>query len=141
MIDVEIKYATKDDLDVCHVFDKYNTNEVLLEKIQRDMVILAWLDKSCAGYLRWDWFWNRLPYLSLIQVNAQERNKGVGFKLINNWQQTLKEQNFDFILSSSQKNEPSAINWHLRQGFQQIGQLSSLNEDGSEEIFMRKELI
>ena len=110
------------------------------EKIQRKLVLLAFLNEDCVGYLRWDWFWNRLPYLCLIKVKESNRGKGESTELLSFWEEHLIEQNFEYCLSSSQENEPSAVKWHLSKGFNEIGRLETLNKDGSVEIFLRKEL-
>lgn len=140
MIDAQVITAQDRHFDSCYRFDQFNKQEVLREKINRNLVYIAVLDNKVVGYFRWDMFWNRIPYLCLIKVDKKSRSKGIGTKLLSTWQEELKTSGYTFCLSSSQVNEPEAVDWHFKRGFKEIGRLETLNADGSTEIFLRKEL-
>jgi ribosomal protein S18 acetylase RimI-like enzyme len=140
MLEVKISKATLNQFEECRRWDQFNRDQVLREKIERGFIYLAYFDSDCLGYLRWDFFWNRLPYLCLIVVKKEQRGRGVGQQLLTKWMEDLKQKEYKFCLSSSQENEPPAVEWHLKQGFREIGRLATLNDDGSVEIFLRKEL-
>jgi ribosomal protein S18 acetylase RimI-like enzyme len=139
-VQLDIRFAKQADYNSCSNFDQFNIRATLEEKIRKELALLAFSDQECVGYLSWDWFWGKTPYLCLIKVREDARSQGVGSALLAFWIEHLKGKGVDYCLSSSQENEPSAVEWHLKKGFTEIGRLATLNEDGSNEIFMRKEL-
>lgn len=135
-----VQKANIDEFEICKSYDQLLPSNKLKEKLQEGYIFLLKDKDNIVGYLRWDLFWNRIPYICLIKLIENHRGQGLGKTLLNAFEQHARNINKSFIISSSQANEPRPQNWHKQEGFREIGILSTLNEDGSDEIFYRKEL-
>lgn len=140
MYNIVIKTAQENDFSTCRLFDHYNADHVLKEKITKSFVYLAYNGEECIGYLCWGHFWSRFPNLCWIEVKENARSQGIGKKLLEHFFNEIQKLGHKFCLSSSQENEEYAISWQKSQGFTEIGKVDTLNDDGSSEIFLRKDL-
>lgn len=127
--------------------DDYSATSELSFQIEQDLFAFkslkgqlfgAFSDKKLIAFLRLDPIWDRIPYIGLIWVQLDFRKKGVGKGLLRFVENTLTRKGYDYLISSSQSNEPKPQHWHKKMGFTEIGTLYKLNDDGSREIFYRK---
>lgn len=134
---VKVRFAKDDDLAFVQK-DGYLSEEIILRKIEDKEVIIAEKNGKSVGYLRIEYLWSKLPYLTLIRVIEPFRQQGIGSEMLNYLTGWLRGQGFRVLYSSSQANEPSPQSWHRHMGFEECGILFGINEGGIGEIFFRK---
>jgi len=138
---VNVRFAEPKDLDFCVKSDYKHVGEGMIKrKIEEKAVILAELDGKPVGYLRIEYWWLKIPYISLIIVDEEHRRKGVGTFMIKFLEEYLIRNGHKVLYSSSQVNEPGPQMWHRRAGFEECGCIAGINEGGIGEIFFRKVL-
>ena len=81
-----------------------------------------------------------LPFMGLIVVKEEHRNKGVGKAMLSFSEKHLVKSGYDVLYSSSDVNEPEPQAWHRHMGFQDCGIIAGMNEDGVGEVIFRKKL-
>ena len=145
--EIVIRIARLDDLDFAYQ-DGYVPAEVLKRKIEthaaldpnciEDIVIAEWNEKR-VGYVRLEYLWSIVPYISLIQVLPEHRRQGVGKALLRFIETFLRDAGHEALYSSSQADEPEPQAWHRYMGFEECGFIAGINE-GAGEIFFRKSL-
>ncbi|HSK17867.1 MAG TPA: GNAT family N-acetyltransferase [Longimicrobiales bacterium] len=135
----DIRYATREDREFVGQ-DGYLPVDVLIRKIDDNEVVVADEAGVPLGYARIEFLWSRLPYITLIRVRHDRRRQGVGRALLEFIEKELNGRGYNLLLSSSQSNEQEPQQWHIHMGFGECGRLRGLNDDGSEEVFFRKEL-
>ena len=144
--EIVIRLARLDDLDFAHQ-DGYIPGEVLKRKIEEqtlnldrieDVVIAEWEGKR-VGYVRLEYLWSIVPYISLIQVLPEYRRQGVGKALLRFIETFLRNAGHEALYSSSQADEPEPQAWHRHVGFEECGFIAGIN-DGVGEVFFRKRL-
>ncbi|PLT30669.1 GNAT family N-acetyltransferase [Peribacillus deserti] len=135
-----IRYANWNDLENCLMFEHHPDEALLLTKIELEQLIILEIDGEAAGYVKIDYIWGSLPFISLIKVREGIRGKGYGTQLLKFLENTLKEKGFSVLLSSSQVNEAGPQEWHRKQGFQECGILTGINGEGIGELFFKKAL-
>ena len=145
--EIAIRFARLDDLDFAYQ-DGYIPAAVLKRKIEaqsafnpdciEDVVIAEWNGKR-AGYVRLEYLWSIVPYISLIQVLPEYRRKGIGKALLGFIETFLRETGHEALYSSSQADEPEPQAWHWYMGFEECGFITGINE-GVGEVFFRKSL-
>jgi len=141
MLSVNVRFAELKDLDFCIKSDySYVSKNVLRRKIREKAVILAEVDGKPIGYLRIEYLWLKIPFLSVITVEEEYRRKGVGTTMIRFLEQHLRKRGHKILYSSSQANEPGPQAWHRKIGFEECGYIAGINEGGVGEIFFRKSL-
>ena len=145
--EIVIRFARLDDLDFAHQ-DGYITAKVLKSKTEaqlalnpdciEDVVVAEWNGKL-VGYVRLEYLWSIVPYISLIRVLPEYRRQGIGKALLRFIETFLREVGHEVLYSSSQADEPEPQAWHRHLGFVECGFIAGIN-DGVGEVFFRKSL-
>lgn len=134
-----VRFADQKDLSFV-AQDGYIPREVVASKIDAGEVVVAEHDATPVGYLRIEYLWSRLPYITLIRVLPDHRRAGVGRALLGFLERELERAGHTMLLSSSQADEPEPHAWHRHVGFTECGRLERINDGGIDEVFFRKEL-
>ena len=145
--EIAIRFARLDDLDFAYQ-DGYISVEIMKQKIDaqvalnpdriEDIVIAEWNGKR-VGYVRLEYLWSIVPYISLIRVLPEYQRQGVGKALLRFIETFLREAGHEALYSSSQADEPEPQAWHRYVGFAECGLIAGIN-DGVGEVFFRKNL-
>ena len=138
---IEIRFADQTDLDGCIALDHPTTPAgVIRRKVEQREIIVAEKAGQLVGYLRLKYLWSVVPYIALIWVVEDQRQQGIGFRLLHYLEDVLRERGHTALYSSSQANEPEPQAWHRHVGFEECGFIAGINEGGIGEIFFRKDL-
>lgn len=140
-ISIVMRFASQSDLELCFAFDHSDRQDIIENKIDMHEIILAERCGEIIGYLKLEYIWSKLPYISLIVLNPEFQGKGIGSLMLNYLIEFLQINGFEALLSSSQVNEADPQMWHRKMGFVECGILSGINEDGIGEIFFRLDLV
>ena len=145
--EVVMRFARVDDLDFAYQ-DGYIPAEILKSKIEaqvalnpdriEEIVIAEWNGKR-VGYVRLEYLWSIVPYITLIRVLPEYRRQGIGKALLRFIETFLREAGHEALYSSSQADEPEPQAWHRHVGFVECGFIVGINE-GVGEVFFRKNL-
>ncbi len=138
---VKVRFADPTDLDGCIALDHPTIPaEVIKRKIEQREIIVAEKAGQLVGYLRLEYLWSVVPYIALIWVVEDQRQRGIGRAMLRYLENVLRQQGHTALYSSSQANEPEPQAWHRHVGFEECGFIAGINEGGVGEIFFRKEL-
>jgi ribosomal protein S18 acetylase RimI-like enzyme len=139
-MDIQIKFASKEEKQLILRFEDYLKEKRLTQILENNEIILAFDNERNIGYLRYQLFWTKLPYLALIIVDKRYRKKGVGRSLLSFLENHLRLLGFNRLLSSSTSNEPNPQAWHKKVGFREVGQVNEINMNGIGEVFYLKNI-
>jgi GNAT superfamily N-acetyltransferase len=134
---LRVRFAARDDLDFVSQ-DQFMPGQIVARKIEAREVLLAELDGRPVGYLRLEYLWSLVPYISLIVVREGYRRQGVGKALLGFCLAYLAQDGHPWLYSSSQADEPEPQAWHRHMGFQDCGLIAGINAGGVSELFFRK---
>lgn len=140
MVNIEqviTRLAAPGDLD----FIKQKTGlsrERLLQKIQRDEILILSVDDEPVGQLRFAFLWSEIPFIDLIYIKEDYQKRGFSRVLLGYLEAYLQARGYDVLYSSSQKDEPEPQAWHRHVGFEECGVITGLNDGGIDEVFFRK---
>lgn len=138
---VLVRFANKNDLKAALNFDLQKDENIISNKIDMKEVIVAELEGNIVGFLKIEYIWDHMPFISYIVVKDDLRSYGIGTSLLNFLEKYLKEEkNSELLLSSSITNATKAQKWHMRRGFKECGFISSINKNEVGEVFFRKYL-
>jgi N-acetylglutamate synthase-like GNAT family acetyltransferase len=138
---IKVRFASQTDLDGCIALDHATMPvEVIKRKVEQREIIVAEKAGQLVGYLRLEYLWSTVPYIALIWVVEDQRQQGIGFRLLHYLENVLREQGHTALYSSSQANEPAPQAWHRHAGFEECGFIAGINEGGIGEVFFRKDL-
>ncbi|HYE12723.1 MAG TPA: GNAT family N-acetyltransferase [Patescibacteria group bacterium] len=140
-VSIVVRFATPNDIESCFVFDHSDRQDIIENKTDMHEIILAERCGEVIGYLKLEYIWSKLPYISLIILKPEFRGKGIGSLMLNYLIEFLQLNGFDTLLSSSQVNEAEPQMWHRKKGFIECGILNGINEHGIGEVFFRLDLV
>jgi predicted GNAT superfamily acetyltransferase len=134
---VMVRIAAPGDLD----FIKQNSRlpgERLLQKIQRDEILILSVNDEPVGHLWFSFLWSTIPFIDLIYIKQDYQKRGLSRVLLGFLEAYLQESGYDVLYSSSQMDEPEPQAWHRHVGFEECGVISGMNDGGIGEVFFRK---
>ena len=132
---MKIRFAKPNEFRKCKKLDPRLTVSRFHSKVKEKEIIVAVQESEIVGYLRLEYIWLKIPYLSWIIVNEDWRKTGIARDLVEFLKAFLKKKNLKFILSSYQNNAPYSKRWHSHLGFKACGKIQAINEDNSVELF------
>ena len=140
----DVRVATLADLPAIQDVDRsldqrVSTKSVLQHAIEGGRVAVALAGDELSGYLRWEWFWDRVPLCVFVRVRPPHQRTGLGRALYAHVEADLVARGCDFWLSSTEETNDRSLRFHRALGFRLVGALSDLGQD-AREIFMRKDL-
>ena len=94
----------------------------------------AWIlqiGQTPAGIMRWNLFWDEIPFLNLILLLPEYRRKGYGGMMMRAWEGEMKSRGFSLVMTSTQADE-DAQHFYRRLGYHDIGGFV-LSEPGFEQ--------
>jgi len=112
--------------------------ERLLQKIQRDEILILSVNDEPVGHLWFAFLWSEIPFIDLIYIKQDYQKRGLSRVLLGFLEAYLQKSGYDVLYSSSQMDEPEPQAWHRHVGFKECGVITGLNDGGIGEVFFRK---
>ncbi|GHU21703.1 N-acetyltransferase [Spirochaetia bacterium] len=130
-----IRYAEITDFGWLIEHDKHISNGILKIKIENKEIYIIQEENKIIGWLRYSLFWDNIPFMNLLFVLEEYQNKGYGKKLVKYWEEKMKWNGYENVLTSTQSNE-NAQHFYRKIGYIEIGGLKYL-DDPYEIIFYK----
>jgi GNAT superfamily N-acetyltransferase len=133
---MEIRYAEAGDMEMIAAYDEHISKAELENAIARRRILLLFVDGAYAGWLRFNLFWDNIPFMNLLFLFEEHRGKGYGKKLVVFWEHEMAEQGYGFVLTSSLSGEEGQF-FYRKLGYTDRGDLA-LPDEALEIIFYKK---
>ena len=95
------------------------------------------LKDPVVGVLRYSFFWQTIPFLDLIILDENYRNKGFGTKMMDKWESDMKIMGYSHVMTSTQADE-SAYIFYEKRGYKKAGGFFPPMQDAEEIIYVKK---
>ncbi|MDE5860395.1 MAG: GNAT family N-acetyltransferase [Oscillospiraceae bacterium] len=132
-----MRLAEKRDFEILHRNDKHISAEILKKKISDKNILIAEMEEKFAGWLRYNFFWDEIPFMNMLFVIEKFRGVGIGGKLVREWEKLMSEQGYKTLLTSTQANE-YAQHFYRKQGYKDLGGFALFGEEY--EIILGKQM-
>ena len=133
-----IRTAVPADLDGIRNYDRHIPAARLEDCIRRRQVVVLEDNGKILGVLRWNLFWQSLPFLDLIFLDDALRGQGWGTEMMDLWEINMAEQGFRHVLLSTQEDETSKF-FYEKLGYTLCGDFLPPDQE-ARELMYRKEL-
>ena len=133
---MEIRYARSGDIDLISEYDEHISKEELKNAIAMKRIILLFIGGKFEGWLRFNLFWDNIPFMNLLFILEEQRGKGYGKKLVEFWEHEMAKQGYKFVLTSSLSDEEGQF-FYRKLGYTDRGALV-LPDEPLEIIFYKK---
>jgi ribosomal protein S18 acetylase RimI-like enzyme len=131
-----IRYAGNNDYAWLKKYDKHINDEILKMKINLREIYIARENNETIGWLRYNLFWDEIPFMNMLYLLENYRRKGIGKKLVEHWENEMKNKGYKNVLTSTLSNE-NAQHFYRKIGYTEIGGFKYL-EEPYEIIFYKK---
>ena len=133
-----IRPAEPPDLDTLAKYDRHIRRGQLSSAIADGRVLLLETDGEFAGWLRWNLFWDSIPFLNLLFLLEPYRGLGLGAGLVADWESRMAADGFPVVMTSTQADE-DAQHFYRKLGYADCGCLLPCGQTAAE-IFLQKQL-
>lgn len=121
-----IRYADSRDFDVLREYDKH-IEALELKKVIDAKRVLIMLDDKFIGWLRFNLFWDRIPFMNMFYLLENYRGKGYGKQLVDFWETEMREHHYKIVMTSTQSDERAQF-FYRKNGYVDCGSLLFPNE-------------
>ena len=133
-----IRTAVPADLDGIRNYDRHIPASRLEDCIRRGLVDVLEDEGTILGVLRWNLFWQSLPFLDLIFLDDAIRGRGFGSEMMAHWERNMASLGYEDVLLSTQSDETSKF-FYEKLGYRLCGSFLPPEQD-VEELMYRKKL-
>jgi GNAT superfamily N-acetyltransferase len=132
---VSTRIAGDWDLPFLRRIDPHVPDHELSRVVSMERILIAEVDGTAVGLLRWGKFWDEIPFMNLLYVLPEHRCQGVGTTLVDAWENSQLVAGHNAVLTSTSAAE-TAQHLYRRLGYVDSGGL--LLPDEPTELILRK---
>jgi len=100
-----IRLAEIADYSWLNKHDIHITDHILKRKIEANEVYIAQEGNEIIGWLRYNLFWDNIPFMTMLFILKEYRQKGIGRQLVRYWEERMLELGYKNVLTSTLSNE------------------------------------
>ncbi|MCM1189159.1 MAG: GNAT family N-acetyltransferase [bacterium] len=116
-----IRYAEERDFELLKKYDKHITGEELLKSIAAQKVLIMFHD-AFNGWLRYNLFWDNIPFMNMLYFLEDFRGKGYGKQLVGFWEREMQSKQYKTVMTSTQSDEQAQF-FYRKIGYTDCGAL------------------
>ncbi len=117
---MNIRYAQGSDVDELIRYDKHISRNEAEISVELKRVYIAEDNGRFIGWLRYNMFWDSIPFMNMLYIFENYRGKGVGRHMALLWETDMAKRGYKTLMTSTQSNE-SAQGFYYRLGYECIG--------------------
>ena len=135
---MEIRQAAEGDKNQILKYDGHIPYNKVEECIHNGLVYVLCDGGKIVGVLRYNLFWQSIPFLDLIFIGEACRGQGWGSRMMAHWEETMKRMGYSHVMLSTQEDETAKF-FYEKIGYRRIGAFLPPEQE-AEEIMYLKEL-
>ena len=81
-----IRYANKNDITTLKKYDKHICEIELKNSINAKRILILLHNDTFIGWLRFNLFWDNIPFMNMLYMLEDYRGKGYGKQLVGFWE-------------------------------------------------------
>ena len=135
---LEIRLAVAKDKKQVLKYDAHIHPNILGECIHNGLVYVLCDNQRIVGILRYNMFWQSIPFLDLIYLDEDYRGQGWGSRMMAHWEDIMHKMGYMYVMLSTQEDETAKF-FYEKIGYRRIGAFLP-PEQGADELMYLKEL-
>ena len=137
---IAVKTGTLADVDWLCSHEHGLTKDHVTDTVVRGEYLVATLEQTSMGLLRFSWFWREIPYMEFVHVLPDSRRRGIGSALLSGWESRMRAAGATLLMTSSVESEIEPQAWHRRNGYAPSGALRFAHLQSEPEVFFLKSI-
>lgn len=136
---IKIRYVEFEDQTFWYRLDKHLPQQEFRKKVENKEGYVLLNDDKAIGLLRYNFFWDNIPFCTMLLIDKNFQNKGYGKKMMEFWENEMRLQGHKIVLTSTQVDE-KAQHFYRKLGYQDCGGLLINDGDFKQpmELILRK---
>lgn len=119
---IEIRYVQAKDKEFWYSLDKHLPEREFKNKVNSKRGYVLLNNNKRIGLLRYNLFWDNIPFCTMLFVSFDYHLKGYGNNLMEYWENDMKSQGYGMLLTSTQVDE-EAQHFYRKLGYKDCGGL------------------
>ena len=119
----EIRYAINTDKVFWFTLDHHIDDDEFLLKVRDKRAYIISVDGKPVGVMRYNLFWDNIPFLTLIYLDEPYQRKGFGKRALLFWEKEMIGFGHKMVMASTQVDE-QAQHFYRKLGYIEKGSLS-----------------
>ena len=115
-----IRGAEEKDRAFWFSLDKHLPPEQYEKKLRDGQAYVLEADGKPVALLRWNLFWDNVPFCTMLFVDWAEQRKGYGRCIMEHWEREMKAQGHGLVMVSTQVDE-NAQHFYRKLGYRDAG--------------------
>lgn len=138
---MEIRYVQKNDKNFWFRLDKHLSEQEFENKVKDKKGYVLTDSHKPIGLLRYNLFWDSIPFCTMLFIDRDHQKRGYGKKLIEHWESDMKTKGYGMVLTSTQVDE-DAQHFYRKLGYKDCGGLIIDSKEYGQpmELFLAKSL-
>ena len=133
----QIRYANLNDIEFWLSLDKHISISKLEEKIDNKECLVILKDDKLIGILRYNYFWDNVPFVNMLYIKTEYQRNGYGKKLMLFFENEMKNNGYTEVMTSTQTDEEGKY-FYDKLGYKKTGSL--FLENKAEELILIKKI-
>ena len=134
---MEIRLADSYKIEQIQRYDCHISSERLEACIRSQMVYVLLDGNVIVGVLRYSLFWQAIPFLDLVYIHQDYRERGCGRQMMSCWETEMQKAGFRYVMLSTQEDE-TAKHFYEKLGYRRIGAFSPPEQEAQELIYLKE---
>ena len=102
---ISIRFARSADRAFWLSLDRHLGESGFSSKLRDRMAYVLTVDTCPSAILRYNLFWDSIPFCTLLYVKEGERRKGYGRALMERWERDMRAAGYGLVMTSTQADE------------------------------------
>ena len=115
-----IRYVEQQDKAAWYTLDHGLPETGFEEKVRNRQGYVCMEDGKVVGILRYNLFWDSIPFCTMLYIGDEYRGSGYGQQLMERWEQDMRSAGCGMIMTSTQVDE-EAQHFYRRLGYRDAG--------------------
>lgn len=124
---MNIRLAVATDVLFLDKNDPHIRRQDLLDAIHLNRVYIIEENRQPIGWLRYNLFWDSIPFMAMLYLFEEYRNKGYGRKAVEFWESEMRELHHERVMTSTVSTE-FAQHFYHKLGYVPIGGFTPARE-------------
>ena len=103
-----------------YILDNDLSESVFDEKVRNRQGYVCVEDSKVIGILRYNHFWDSVPFCTLVHIDDEYQGLGYGKQLMERWEQDMKSAGCGMVMTSTQVDE-EAQHFYRKLGYKDAG--------------------
>ena len=134
---MEIRLAERKDKDQILKYDCHIHPDRVCACIDNALVDVLCDGDKIAGILRYNLFWQSVPFLDLLLIDETCRGQGWGSRMMENWEESMKTMGYPYVMLSTQEDE-TAKYFYEKLGYRRIGAFLTPEQEAEELVYLKE---